>query len=101
MADAVFAGEVTDVLDRVRGTRQPGDAERVARIQVTEAMKGVRAGSIESVFTGYGAGDCGVEFTPGERYVIVATGPERWFTSICSSSLERKAPTLRAEMRAI
>jgi hypothetical protein len=100
MADAAFAGEVVEVLDRVRGNHRPGDAERAARIRVIESFKGVREGATELVFTGYGAGDCGVEFTPGERYVIAATGPGHWFTSVCSSSLERKAPELRSEMRA-
>lgn len=61
-ASAVFAGTAVSM-------RRPGTAygERVFKFSVDQAYLGVNGTEVE-IFTGNGGGDCGYNFTIGERY---------------------------------
>ena len=63
---AVFSAVVLDITpeqDRLR--------DRTVRLQVEQAWRGGVSGTIE-VGTGTGGGDCGYDFTRGERYLVYA-----------------------------
>jgi hypothetical protein len=62
------------------------EAQRTVKLDITERFVGA-AGERFEVTTGWGGGDCGVEFKIGDDYLVVAhqdksTGA--WSTSICS-----------------
>jgi hypothetical protein len=88
-ADAVFDGIVTTVTP-VAGTREVAgravkvDEKRV-RLTVRQAWRGAGRDTIE-VVTGATAADCGVDFKPGDRYVVFAQRrPDgQLFVSVCS-----------------
>jgi len=61
---------------------------RRVRLQVLENFVGAGEKEFE-LFTGFGSGDCGVEFEKGEAYLVVAYRDEqlgRWATNICSGT---------------
>jgi len=71
-SDAVFVGTVT----AIRPMRTP-ETERLVlerRSVAFSVEKGVRgiSGSTVDVRTGFGGGDCGIDFKIGERYVVYA-----------------------------
>jgi hypothetical protein len=76
---------------------------RRVQLEVTERFTGPSGDTFE-LFTGIGAGDCGVGFKPGESFLVVAgqdsvTG--RWSSTICSrTQLSRYAEADLAALRA-
>jgi len=105
-ADAVFTGQVINILDKQNAITSLLDqirdwmgfaqnyaynsstyGYRVALI-VRNSWKGVTATSTQ-VTTGYGAGDCGYPFRVSAQYVIYAHGaPDDLSASICSRTTE-------------
>jgi hypothetical protein len=88
-ADAVFDGTVTTVTPLV-GTREaagravPVDEKRV-RLTVRQAWRGETRQTMD-VVTRASTADCGVDFKPGERYLVFAQrrAPDRQlFVSVC------------------
>lgn len=66
----MFVGQVLSV-------REPGkgQGQRVFRFRVAESFAGPeRAGEELEVATGLGGGDCGIEFSLGQRYFVDASG---------------------------
>jgi hypothetical protein len=60
--------------------------QRVLRVAIKQAFRGVDGGQIE-VVSGWGGGDCGFEFKLGESYLIYASRSKadtRLHTSICT-----------------
>jgi 5-hydroxyisourate hydrolase-like protein (transthyretin family) len=86
-ASAVFAGTVVSV--RLAEEPKPGPVQpinylRVFKFSVDQAYLGVAGTEVEAV-TGSGGGDCGYNFTVGERYLVYANlYQNRLGTSICS-----------------
>jgi len=84
--DAVFIGEVVSVRDTALGAGgcSGSYSAKVVRLRVTRAWSGVRAGTVTTVVTGSGSGDCGYPFE-GKRHLIYATrfDPRAWTTNIC------------------
>ena len=95
-AAAVFVGTVTGVRDTARAQakdinerRKQEDsgesdwASMTFKFSVEQAYLGV-AGSEVEIFTGRGAGDCGVSFQTGQRYLVYANRyKDKLTTSIC------------------
>ena len=86
----VFAGRVTQISDLPipEGTpkNKVGWRYRLVRFDVDESFRGQQRKFVE-VTTGFGAGDCGVLFEMGGRYLVYADdAPQigRLYTSICS-----------------
>ena len=69
---AVFVGTVLDVTD-VPQSKNKFEflTGRKVRIQVEEWFTASK-GTVVEVFTGKGGGDCGINFKPGERYLVDA-----------------------------
>ena len=75
---------------------------RKVRFEVSERFANAE-GSGFTLFTGSGGGDCGVQFEPGESYLVVAYQEpvtKRWTATICSrtrrvSGAEEDLKTLR------
>ncbi len=68
----VFVGTVLSVSDVPYA---PGEAPflstRRARFQIDDSFGGIAAETREiDIYTGSGGGDCGIRFTPGERYLV-------------------------------
>src|SRR5262249_19913297 len=85
--DAVFIGEVVSVRDTALGAGGCAGyySAKVARLLVTRAWSGPRVGSLTTVVTGSGGGDCGYSFE-GRRHLIYATrfDPRALTTNICT-----------------
>jgi len=89
-ADAVFDGTVSTVTP-VAGTREvAGRAVRVdekrVRLTVTQAWRGGALKTVD-VVTNATAAACGVDFTPGGRYLVFAqrrAADRQLFVSVCS-----------------
>jgi len=85
--DAVFIGEVVSVQDTALGAGGCAGlySGKVARLRVTYAWSGGQTGTLTTVVTGHGGGDCGYPFE-GARHLIYATRLARhtWTTSICT-----------------
>ena len=93
-AEAVFVGEVLDI---VLTTRKFGTSEvlgRRVRFRVLETLSGADRQTAE-VGTGLGGGDCGYEFATNRRYLVYAHGTSDGGleTGICS----RTKPLERAD----
>ena len=79
---AVFIGralEINPVMDE-------GYEQRLVRLEILQALKGVSGNRIE-VVTGRGGGDCGYTFRRGDTYLVYAhrrDGAKRLYTGICS-----------------
>ncbi|MEA2339840.1 MAG: Tissue inhibitor of metalloproteinase [Thermoanaerobaculia bacterium] len=80
-ADVVFVGRVTAIVPEPRPIFQPGqiytplnwgpgNGVRVS-FDITSAIKGTRDRVI-SLWTGYGGGDCGIDFHAGLTYIVLA-----------------------------
>jgi hypothetical protein len=74
-ADAVFDGTVTTVTPS-KGSREVAGRpvvvdEKKVRLTVSQSWRGSAAGSVE-VVTSASAAECGVDFTPGTRYLVFA-----------------------------
>lgn len=89
-ADAVFDATVATVTPtlgkrEVAGRTVPVDEKRV-RLTVRQSWRGEARATAE-VLTGATAADCGVDFKPGERYLVFAqrrASDRRLFVSVCS-----------------
>ncbi|MEO7272351.1 MAG: hypothetical protein ABIX28_17900 [Vicinamibacterales bacterium] len=89
-ADTVFDGTVTAVAP-VDGTREVAGravtvAEKRVRLTVTQAWRGGARATVD-VVTSASAADCGVDFTPGRRYLVFAqrrATDRQLFVSVCS-----------------
>lgn len=85
--DAVFIGEVVSVRDTALGAGGCAGfySGKVVRLRVTSAWSGARTGTLATVITGHGGGDCGYPFE-GTRHLIYATrfDPHTWTTNICT-----------------
>ena len=82
---AVFVGTVLDVTD-VPQSKNKFEflTGRKVRIQVEEWFTASK-GTVVEVFTGKGGGDCGINFKPGERYLVDASQWKgRLSTGVCS-----------------
>jgi hypothetical protein len=88
-ASAVFVGTVTEIKTRPREANTPEAdfwAPRTVTFVVEEAFSGV-AGTVASVSTGVGGGDCGYNFEKGVSYLVFAhrgKEGERLYTGICT-----------------
>lgn len=86
-ASVVFTGTVVSVRraeEPKPGPVQPINYIRLFKFSVDQAYLGVQGTEVE-VATGSGGGDCGYNFTVGERYLVYANLHEnRLGTSICS-----------------
>ena len=82
-ATAVFAGKVT-AIDRGDGLFNSGLTPVEVTFQVSEVWKGPAQATL-IVHTGWGGGDCGYGFQPGNEYLVYAHGSETELkASICS-----------------
>jgi len=89
-ADAVFDATVVTVTPvagtrEVAGTNVTVDEKRV-HLTVRQSWRGEARGTAE-VLTSATAADCGVDFKPGERYLVFAqrrASDRRLFVSVCS-----------------
>lgn len=79
-ADAVFAGTVLSVEER-RG--EGGMATLAVRIAPTRRWKGAAADTV-TVHTPDNSAACGVAFTPGEAYLVYASGADELGVNLCS-----------------
>lgn len=87
--EVIFVGTVKSKvpLDRVEAHAGTFQIERgwSFYIQVTESLRGpYLAGQEVAVETGYGGGDCGYLFVPGNEYLVYAYGSKRLGTNICT-----------------
>jgi hypothetical protein len=83
-ASAVFAGAAVSMRRVGPGEAQSEYRERVFKFSVDQAYLGVVGTEIE-VLTGSGGGDCGYDFTIGERYLVYAhLYNNRLVTGICT-----------------
>lgn len=97
----LFVGDVLSV--RTVAATEGHWARQSFRLKVTESLAGPqRPGDELEVSTGMGGGDCGYEFTLGERYFIDAYGAAGALsTGICSSTQPlESAGTLLRELHA-
>jgi hypothetical protein len=60
---------------------------RRIRLKITEPFSGPKSGEF-ILYTGLGNGDCGVDFKPGESWLVVAhlDDAARWVTEVCARS---------------
>ena len=107
-ADVVFEGEAVDIdtphlalgwlilkhkAAEWLATSAPSEhdyasAEKRVTFKVTRVWKGDVTGPIV-ISTGYGGGDCGFPFVPGERYLVYAYTSAGFFTTgICGRTTE-------------
>ena len=95
-AAAVFVGTVTGVMDNERPVKNSNERRKEEdsgeidwvpmsyKFSVEQAYLGV-AGSEVEILTGRGAGDCGVAFQTGQRYLVYAyRHKDKLTTSICT-----------------
>lgn len=79
----IFSGRVTNISDvKIEGEYE----QRLVRLQILEAFKGVSGATVE-VVTGQGGGDCGFGFRVGEEYLVYAHASpknKRLYTGICT-----------------
>ena len=102
----VFEGQVESqevksgsiLAPRTATSMTPGLVHRLVTIRVLHAYRGSNQ-EILAVLTGLGAGDCGVDFEVGKRYLVYAdrVDDRTFFTSICTGTalLEDSGPALR------
>lgn len=100
----VFLGTVLSVTDLPLTDEDKFLSGRKIRIQVDESFGGVPAEARElEVLTGYGHGDCGIEFEPGDRYLVKATTKDdgQLHTGEChgTRTAESAAPEIRVLRR--
>lgn len=85
----VFLGRVREVSKQMLSGESDFPMQRKARFRVDETFGGLAPDQAEiEVVTGFGGGDCGVPFKPGEDYLVDAhTGKDgQIHASICSST---------------
>ena len=84
-SDAVFQGTV--VSQQNLDEDNDGFSQRLARLAIEQAFKGI-TGSQVDIVTGRGGGECGYPFKDGQRYLVYAfrdrKDTSRWHTSICT-----------------
>lgn len=87
-----FVGTVLEVtvLEVTERSPTPSFLDRVqVKFRLDEPLSALPVGLREmEVFTGQGGGDCGIPFTPGERYLVLShLGPDgRAHTGFCSGT---------------
>ena len=76
--DAVFSGEVKEIIDPPAKETILADGQKVysyqrkkIRFVITEPFRGISGETVE-VTTGRGGGDCGYPFVTGEKYLVYA-----------------------------
>jgi hypothetical protein len=91
LTDAVFVGKVTEIRDTPVDAQPDENLRAFRRVSflVEEHFRaaGVKKGGTLEVLTGFGGGDCGYPFVPGERYLVYAQhfpDVDHLFTGICT-----------------
>jgi hypothetical protein len=101
-SDAVFIGRVISVRDTALGAGgcKGSYAAKVARLVVTHSWSGPRVGSVATVVSGHGGGDCGYAFEGTSHLIYCYPFDGRiWTTNVCTRS--RPMPSAVADSLAL
>lgn len=89
-ADAVFSGEVVDIVDN-KGMLN-GNGVTVY-FEVDESWKGINKSEV-SVTTGYNDGDCGFPFEVGQSYLVYASTGDMYRSNALSTTICQRTTNL-------
>ncbi|MCG7344509.1 hypothetical protein MHZ92_10210 [Sporosarcina sp. ACRSL] len=82
-ADAVFTGEVVEVIENGKLIRGSG---KTVHFKVDKAWKGTDDSEMV-ITTGFGGGDCGIPFEKGQKYLVYASTSDMYVSNTLSTTI--------------
>jgi hypothetical protein len=82
-ADAVFSGEVVEIIENGKFTKGYG---KIVHIKVDEVWKGINDSEVV-ITTGNNDGDCGYPFEKGRNYLIYASKSDMYVNNSLSTTI--------------